>query len=53
MRKTYRIFLASSFELKDEREQFDFFIGRENKRLDSKNVTLQLEVWEDMDDGFT
>lgn len=46
--KTYPIFLASSFELQPEREKFEIFIGRQNKRLVKKNVMLELEVWEDM-----
>lgn len=50
--KTYPIFLASSNELKSERERFGNFINSENKRLQSKNVFLRLEVWEDMDDAF-
>lgn len=50
--KTYRIFLASSFELKSERDQFEIFINRENKRLAEKNVFLRLEIWEDINDGF-
>ena len=52
MEKVYRIFLASSNELKYERDQFEIFIGRENKRLNEKKVSLRLEVWEDMDDAF-
>jgi hypothetical protein len=46
--KTYPIFLASSLELKPEREKFEIFIGRQNKRLVKKNVLLQLDIWEDM-----
>jgi len=46
--KTYPIFLASSFELQPEREKFEIFIGRQNKRLVKKNVLLQLDIWEDM-----
>jgi len=48
MMKTYSIFLASSFELRPEREKFEIFIGRQNKRLVKKNVLLQLDIWEDM-----
>lgn len=46
--KTYPIFLASSYELQPEREKFEIFIGRQNKRLVKKNVMLELEVWEDL-----
>lgn len=50
--KTYPIFLASSFELKPEREKFENFINRQNKRLVKKNVFLKLEIWEDLDDAL-
>ena len=46
--RTYTIFLASSYELQPEREKFEVFIGRQNKRLLKKNVQLRLEIWEDM-----
>lgn len=45
--KTYPNFLAYSFEPKPEREKFEIFIGRQNKRLVRKNVGLELELWED------
>ena len=48
-----KIFLASSFELKDERVQFELLIGRENKRLVNHGVFLELVVWEDFRDHFT
>jgi len=48
--KTVKIFLASSSELKDERDQFEIFIYRENKRLIKSGVFLQLEIWEDFID---
>ncbi len=43
-----RIFLASSYELKEEREMFEQFIGRKNKKLVDKQVYLHLDVWEDL-----
>ncbi|EON74874.1 hypothetical protein ADIS_4669 [Lunatimonas lonarensis] len=46
--KQYPIFLASSYELQPEREKFEIFIGRQNKRLVKKNVQFHLEIWEDM-----
>lgn len=52
MKKTYSIFLASSFELRDERQQFEISIRRLMKRYEKKNVVLNLEIWEDMDDAF-
>ncbi len=45
-----RLFLASSSEMKIEREQFEIFILRENKRLIRKNVFLELILWEDFID---
>lgn len=51
--KTYRIFLASSAELKADRLAYETFINRENKRLQDKNVFLQLEIWEDAGDGMS
>ena len=48
--KTYRIFLASSFELNEDREQFEIFINRQNNILQKKNVYLQLVLWEDLGD---
>jgi TIR domain len=44
---TKRIFLASSRELKDEREEFEILINRRNKQLISQGVFLDLVVWED------
>ena len=51
--KTYRIFLASSSELKADRLAFETFISRENKRLTDKNVFLHLEIWEDAGDAMS
>jgi len=46
--KKINIFLASSNELKSERDQFEIEIYRKNKAWLSKDVFLQLDVWEDM-----
>jgi internalin A len=51
--KTIRLFLASSSELKAEREQFELFISRENKQLHKKGIFLKLEVWEDFLDQMS
>lgn len=51
--KTITIFLASSSELKSDREQFEIFINRENKRLQTKDIFLNLEVWEDFIDSIS
>jgi tetratricopeptide (TPR) repeat protein len=44
---TIKIFLASSSELKTEREQFEIFIQRKNKLWVDKGVFLDLTIWED------
>ena len=42
-----KIFLASSLELKTDREQFEILIHRKNKELRGRNIFLDLELWED------
>lgn len=42
-----KIFLASSFELKSDRDQFEIFISRKNKEWVAKGVFLELVIWED------
>lgn len=44
--KTIRIFLASSSELKEDRDQFRLFISTENDRLHIKGIYLKLVQWE-------
>jgi len=51
--RTITVFLASSSELKEDREQFEIFINRENKRLKTKGIFLNLEVWEDFIDAVS
>jgi len=51
--KTYRIFLALSFEIRPERIEFGNLILQENKRYNKKKVNFELEVWEDMDDSVS
>jgi hypothetical protein len=46
--KKIRIFLASSNELKPEREQFEIEIYRKCKTWFDKGVFLHLDIWEDM-----
>lgn len=43
---TYSIFLASSNELQFEREKFEIFIARRNEIYKSRNVRLELKIWE-------
>ena len=52
MRKI-KIFLASSSELKDDREQFEIFINRKNKELQEQDIFLRLELWEDFFDAMS
>ncbi len=49
--KTIRIFLASSSELKAERDAFEQNISRENKRWKTKGIEFDLVHWEDHDDA--
>ncbi len=51
--QTIKIFLASSSELKEDREQFEIFINRENKLLVPKNLFLELIIWEDFIDAMS
>jgi len=46
--RTIRIFLASSSELKADREAFEIEINRKNKLLKDKGVFLELVNWEDL-----
>jgi hypothetical protein len=48
-----KIFLASSFELKEDREQFEIFINRKNKDWVAQNIFLELIVWEDFVDAVS
>jgi hypothetical protein len=50
---TKNIFLASSAELKEDREQFEIFISRKNKEWIEKGVFLHLIVWEDFLDALS
>jgi tetratricopeptide (TPR) repeat protein len=50
--KPYRIFLASSAELQNERLAFVAFIHDYNKELKKYKISLEVEWWEDMDDHF-
>lgn len=48
-----KIFLASSSELKEDREQFEIFINRKNKDWFDKRVFLDLIIWEDFLDAVS
>jgi tetratricopeptide (TPR) repeat protein len=43
----HKIFLASSSELKEDRQQFEIFISRKNKEWHDRGVFLELTIWED------
>jgi len=53
MLRTITIFLASSVELKDDREKFEQFIGRKNKTLNEHNQFIELVIWEDFIDAMS
>jgi hypothetical protein len=50
---TKKIFLASSAELKEDRKEFEIFIGRKNKDWVDKGVFLDLVIWEDFLDAIS
>ncbi len=45
-----KIFLASSSELKSDRNEFEKFIGRKNKVLIEQDVFIKLVIWDDFID---
>ena len=45
---TITIFLASSNELKTQRDNFEIEINRKNKVLKNKGIFLHLDIWEDL-----
>jgi hypothetical protein len=51
--KKQKIFLASSYELKEDRDQFELFINRKNKELIERKVFLELIRWEDFLDAMS
>ncbi|MGF1535371.1 MAG: hypothetical protein ACFB4J_02635, partial [Elainellaceae cyanobacterium] len=51
--QTIKIFLASSSELKGDREQFEIFINRKNKEYVKSGVFLELVLWEDFIDAMS
>ncbi|GJL73401.1 MAG: hypothetical protein NMNS01_26000 [Nitrosomonas sp.] len=48
-----KIFLASSSELKKDRDQFEIFISRKNKDWIDKGIFLELILWEDFLDAVS
>ena len=51
--KLLKIFLAATSELKEERIEFELFIGRQNKIYVSKGKFIELVIWEDFLDTAT
>jgi hypothetical protein len=45
---TFKMFLASSGTLAEERKEIALFISTENKRLVKQGVFIELVVWEDL-----
>lgn len=48
-----KLFLASSSELKADREQFEIFIYRKCKAWYDKGIFLHLDIWEDFTDAMS
>lgn len=48
-----KIFLASSHELREDRQEFEIFINRKNKDWIGRDVFLELIVWEDFLDAVS
>jgi len=53
MMKKFKIFLASSSELKTDREEFEIFIYRKCKSWFDKGIFLHLDIWEDYLDALS
>ena len=51
--QTIELFLASSSELKDDREKVEIWVNRENKKLVSTGYFLKLNLWEDFLDAMS
>ncbi|MEM7758671.1 MAG: hypothetical protein AAF298_11165 [Cyanobacteria bacterium P01_A01_bin.40] len=51
--KIIKIFLASSSELKSDRQQFEIFINRKNKEYIQRSIFLELVIWEDFLDAMS
>jgi len=51
--KNIRIFIASSSELKEDRIQFELFIGQKNNHLYKKGLRLEVVQWEYFKDSMS
>ncbi len=52
-RKIIEIFLASSSELREDRDQFRIFISEKNNEYIEQNIFLKLVLWEDFLDAMS
>jgi len=52
-KKTIKIFLASSEELKEDRKEFEIYINRLNKLFEKKGKFFELNIWEDFIDSMS
>lgn len=52
-KKTIKIFIASSHELAEERSGIERYINNENKKLNKKNIFIELLMWEDFDESVS
>ena len=50
---TKKIFLASSSELKEDREEFERLVSRKNNYLVPRGVFLEVVLWEDFLDAMS
>src|SRR4051812_42135077 len=53
MNNTIYIFLASSAELKGDRQAIEDLIGRKNKLLQQEGTFIHLDIWEDFIDAVS
>ncbi len=51
--RTIRIFLASSAELKEERDEFDLYFHQQNDRLIKQGYYLEIHRWENFLDAMS
>ncbi len=51
--RTIKLFVASSSELKEDRDRFRIFISQENDRLHTKGLYLEMVQWENFLDSIS
>lgn len=51
--RTIRIFLASSSELRNDRDEFEVYVHRQNEELLKRGLVLQVERWETFFDAIS